>query len=266
MSQELGNVRRSLSRISLDIKQGQLISAATSIRDAARLFGRVGMIKNEADEISSMLMTGCDAIRYNKEITKLFPLAISYVPGQEASLVDVMNQLIETLQESSTEDAIKQAEERKAAGLKKGRQELEVGEHDMARETFTDLTSQFADDSELAVEVGESFMQAGLFEDAAQHLGAAADLTPESAHVFNRLGIALRKMKRFDKAEEKFLKALELEKGDPNLFFNLGRLYLDWQKWEKTLECAEKSLALDPGFGEAGKLASYAKRKIAEGA
>ena len=117
MSQEMAGVRRALSRVSSDVKQGQYISAATAIRDAARLFTRgVSMIKNEQEEFTTMLHAGCELLRYNKEVTKYFPLAISYTPGQESALMGLMNQLIETLQEATTEDTIRKHEDRKKAG------------------------------------------------------------------------------------------------------------------------------------------------------
>jgi tetratricopeptide (TPR) repeat protein len=265
MSQEMATLRRALSRVSTDVKQGQHITAATSIREAARLFTRgVHMIKNEKEEFETLLYAGCELLRYNREIAKYFPLTIEYRPGQEAALVALMNQLIETLQESSTEETLKKQQERKAAELEKGRKELADGEHDEARRTFNALTEEYSDDGQLAVEVGESFMQAGLYEDAAVHLTAASQLLQDSAYVFNRLGISLRKMKRYDKAEEYFLQALALEKEDPNLYFNLGRLYCDWLNWDKTLSFAEKALKLDENFAEAAKLAAYARRKLGE--
>lgn len=265
MSQDLVAARRALSKVSTDLKREQYISAATAIRDAARLFTRgVPMMKNEQEEFVSMLQAGCDLMRFNKELPKIFPLAITYKPGQESALADLMNQLIEILQEASTEDATRKHAERKRLEMAKGRQELADGEHDEARRTFTALTDEYEDDAHLATEVGESFMEAGLFEDASKHLGAAAKLTPDSAHVFNRLGIALRKMKRYEVAEEHFQRALALEPSDDNLYFNMGRLYLDWMDWRKTVAYAEKALELNPGFDEAAKMAAYARRKLAE--
>ncbi len=104
-------------------------------------------------------------------------------------------------------------------------------------------------------------MRVNMYEDAAAYLEGAARLL-KSTHVLNRLGITLRKLKRFDSAEEKYRTALALEPNDPNLHFNLGRLYLDWQKWDECRLCAEATLTLQPEFSEAAQMAAYCRRMI----
>lgn len=264
MSQELTNARRSLSRVSSDLKQGQYISAATSVRDGARMFGRVPMIKNEAEELSGLLQTACQYLSYSGELAKLFPLAIVYTPGNEAVLVDIMNQLIEVLQETSAADAVKKHAEHKALLLEKGRKQLQENRLDEARQTFRQLSEDYADDAELAAAVGEIFMHAGQLDDAFRYLAAAVKLAPDAANLLNKLGIVLRKMRNFEQSEKVYKRAIALEAGDANLYFNMGRMYLEWQNWPRALECAEQSRALDPAFSEAAKLASYARRMAEE--
>lgn len=266
MAQELTGARRALSKVSSDLKKGLQISAATAVRDAARLFGRVPMMKNESDEFTELLLSACDYLRYDKEIAKVFPLAIVYTPGQEGALVELMNSLIESLQEVSTDEAIRVHAEKKASELAKGKRQLDDGQHDDARETMSSLTNEYADDAELRTDVGECFLEAGLDEDATKYLSEAASLPTASAHTFNRLGIALRKMGRVDKSEKHFLKALELEPTDPNLWFNLGRTYVDAEIWDKAAMCGDKAAQLLPDFEAAAKLAAYAKRKQGAGA
>lgn len=261
MSQELTNARRALSKVSSDVKQGQLISAATAIRDASRLFGRVPMMKNEHEELTEMLTTAADYLHYNEEITKAFPLQIKYVPGQEESFADLMNQLIETLQDESTRQAVAKHAEYKAGQLAKGHKELKNGQFDEGRRTLDKLGMDYSTDWELAAEIGELFTAAGLFEDALRHLSLAVRLNPASAHVLNRLGIVLRKLKRYADSEKYFDKAMAIEQADPNLFFNCARLYFDWDKWDRAVEYAKKALALDPSFSEAAKLVAYVERK-----
>jgi Flp pilus assembly protein TadD len=147
----------------------------------------------------------------------------------------------------------------------KGKADLDAGDHTTARETFGTLANEFSEDADLITHVGEAFLQKGLYEDASLYLARASALLPQSAHVLNHLGIALRKMGRLDIAEQKFRAALALENKDPNLYFNLGRLYLDAQKWQACLECAQAALALEPAFSHASRMIAYCTRMLDNG-
>ena len=59
---------------------------------------------------------------------------------------------------------------------------------------------------------------------------------------------------------ENFKKAIAIDANDPNLYFNLGRLYFDWQRWPDCLAQAEKALNLNAGFTQAKQLADYVRK------
>ncbi len=261
MSQELIKVRTGLNKVSSDLKRGQLISAATAVREGARVFGRVAMIKNEQEECVTLLKTACDYLRYSKDITAVFPLTIEYTPGQEQALAALMSQLIEILEEAHLEEAIARHKAYQAEQLEKGHNELQRGAIDEARQTLGKLSQDYSEEAELLLSIGEEFMRADLFEDASKYLALAVRLLPEDAHALNRLGIARRKLRRFDEAEVVYMQALKLETADPNLFFNVGRLYLDWEHWEKAAYYANQALSCAPDFTEAAKMAGYAEKK-----
>jgi len=263
MSQELTKVRAGLNRVSSDLKQEQFISAATSVREGARIFGRVAMIKSEQEELVSLLRTACDHLRYNKTITSLFPLAIEYAPGQEQALVNTMNQLNEILEQANMEEAVARHQVYKTAQLEKGHNELQRGAVDEARRTLGQLSQDYQE-ANLLLSIGEEFVQADLFEDAVKYLELAARLAPEDPHMLNRLGMARRKLGSYEDSERAYMMALELEKNDPNLLFNLGRLYLDWKRWEQAAHYAKLALKCAPDFAEAGKMAAYAEKKYQE--
>lgn len=266
MSQELTKVRAGLNKVSSDLKQGQLISAATAVREGARVFGRVGMIKNEQDEFTSLLQTACEYMRYSKDITTVFPLNIEYVPGQEQELVKIMNQLIEILGEANLEEARARHKAYQAAQLEKGHGELQRGAIDEARRTLGQLGRDYSEEAELLFNISEEFMRANLLEDASAYLERVSSLLPDDFRVLNRLGMVRRKRKCFEEAEQAYMLALKLDKSDPNLYFNMGRLYLDWEQWEKAVYYANLALERAPDFVEAGKLAAYAEKKQRESA
>lgn len=264
MPQELAKARRTLSKVVSDLKQGQGISAATAIRDAARMVGRVALLKKEQDEFVSLLQTATEYMKYDKKISRIFPLSISYTPGQEESLADLMNQIIESLQETNLEEAREKHEEYQGAQLLKAQKYLQAGKLEEGRKILVQLQEEYSEDVELVTEIGEIFARAGLYEDAARHLGLAARLTPDSAHVLNRLGIVLRRLERFEEAERIYSRAVALEQTDPNLYFNMGRLYLDMGQWSQVRAAVTKALELEPDFAEAVKMLAYAERKMAE--
>ncbi len=265
MSQDISAIRRALVRVPSDLKLGNFIAAARNLRGAASAMIRIPMMKAEQEEFARLIDEGASHMAYNKEISRLFPLAISYTQGFEQVLVDTLDELIAALEAKAGEEgreALRLLEEKKRASLQKGKDELDRGEHDEARSTFNALTKEFEGDGELASTVGDVFLQAGLFEDALRHFEHASGVMPESAAVYNRIGISFRKLGRHNKSRENFEKALTLEPGDPNLHFNLGRLYLDMQDWNACLDSAETALKLDPAFAEAAKLAAYCKKKL----
>jgi Putative Zn-dependent protease, contains TPR repeats len=262
MAQELTAARSALSKVSSALKSGQYISAAVSIRDGARLFKRITMIKNEADELIALLRTACDHMRYDREVSNIFPLNLTYTPGKEEDLARLMDQLIDALQEISVDDAIKKREEQKAASLARGRRLLEEGQPEEARQVFRQITSVYADDAELAAAVGEIYMQTNRFEEAYTFLVAAVKLKPNSALLLNRLGIVLRKIKKYSQAESVYKRALDLEPENANLFFNMARVYLEQEEYAAALDQAQKALEIIPDFTEAAKLRTYARKKL----
>jgi len=264
MSQELIKVRAGLSKVSSDLKQGRLISAASAVREGARIFGRVPMIKNEQDELVALLRSACEYLSYDKEISRLFPLSIEYESGQEAALVATMSQLIEALEQVNMEEAVARHEAYQKAQLEKGHNELECGAVDDARRTLGQLCQDYQGEVELLLNIGEEFIQANLFEDAVKYLERAISLAPGNTHLLNRLGMARRKLGAFVESEKVYLEALELAEPDQNLLFNIGRLYLDWGRWEQAAHYAKRALECAPDFAEAGKMVAYAEKKHKE--
>ncbi len=79
------------------------------------------------------------------------------------------------------------------------------------------------------------------YEALLKHLEGKAKLP-----VYEKLGFLCAEQKQFEKAISFYLKAVELEKGDPNLYYNLYHLYESTRQVEKANEFLGKALALQP--------------------
>lgn len=266
-SNDLSSIRRNLSMVSSMIKKEQLLPAANSLHAAVKAFIHVPMMKAEQEEFIRLIEDACFVLQSNKKLRAIFPLEIKYVPQQERQLLEILEELIAILDAEAANNAqlgLDAFKLKQQQIMQQGKREIENGEYDAARKTFAQASSDFPEDGEMHSEIGESFLQAGLYDDAEGYLNTASNLLGASAHVLNHLGICLRKMKRFDKAEEKFREAIALEPKDPNLYFNFGRMFLDAKKWEQSAENAQKALDLDPSFTQASQMVAYCHRMISQ--
>ncbi len=265
MAISLVDARRALTGINTHLKQGNLLSAAQGLRDGVAAMLQSQLMKAERAEMVQMVQDGISHLGNNRDLIQLFPIKIEYVPGEEKDLLPLLDDLLETLRESTVGDAGDIAEDHEARWqnlLEEGQAALDADDIDNARKHFGLLLKEKLLDKDLRINIALRYMQAGHLEDAVVLLKLVTEGNGYSAAACNYLGIAFRRLKQFKNAEVAFEKALGLDDKDPNIYFNQGRLYLDWQKWPEAVSAAEKAVELDSSFTEAAKLVIYAKKKM----
>lgn len=88
-----------------------------------------------------------------------------------------------------------------------------------------------------------------------------AEARREQCVRFSRFGVTLRKDGHLDESIEFFNKALAIEQGDENLYFNMARVYYDKGDIEECGRILEKALSLNPAFNEAGRFVRFLTRR-----
>jgi len=91
-----------------------------------------------------------------------------------------------------------------------------------------------------APEMAEDFFRALL--EGRQELG------PGDIAIFNRLGLALRRQKRWKDAVVEYQKALAIKPDDETVLFNMAMAYADGGNHAEALKCVECALKSDPHF------------------
>jgi two-component system chemotaxis response regulator CheY len=100
-------------------------------------------------------------------------------------------------------------------------------------------------------EMAETFLAAGLNEVAEELFRQAIDAAPQDAHLYNRLGVTLRRQHKHQQALEYYQQALKIDPKNEKVHFNLGVLYLDLGEKKKALEAFKVALQIRPDFTEA---------------
>lgn len=265
MSNELPQIRANLARVGASIRQGNLLSAAQALRKGVYALTSKNLMRNEIEELQSLVHQAGGFLGDSSEVKTLFPLSLEYPKGDEAGYLDTIDALIDCLQNEASQAGILMAEEmnrKKTAGLSKGKQEVQEGRYDDAHSTFGELKAEFTNDSTLINDMAQIFMDANLNDQAIGYLEEVLTFAPENVHTLNKLAVTLRKLKIYGESEKNFQKALALDDSDPYLYFNFGRLYLDWNKFDQGLTLAERACELAPDFAEATKMRNYFKKQL----
>ena len=105
--------------------------------------------------------------------------------------------------------------------------------------------------SDRQLALGEALLQTGHFSEAERAFKIVLELDPTAVHVFNRLGISLRRQKKTEEALQYFLKALEQTGEDENLLYNISRVYWDKGEAPQARYYLKKAVKLNPDFTEA---------------
>ena len=110
---------------------------------------------------------------------------------------------------------------------------LATGEKDKARETFQKLAK----------------------------IDAVFEL--ENKHIFNELGIELRRLSLYKEAIDYYRKALSISKDDENLFFNISRACFEQGDLKSSYKFLAAALKINPDMVEAKNLMEELKKKVA---
>ena len=265
MSAELPKARQQLSQVRTLLRQGKILPAVQGVHSALLTLLKGQLIKTERQEFEHLLEDAAAYLANDATVRKIYPLQLAYVPGQERELNEKLKELIGSLNDMMAEEAQEQLrlrEERKRALLAQGKAQFEARETAKGLQTFADLGQEFPDDPMLRGEMGKILLEAGQYAAAVEYLQNALEMDPELLPLYNLIAIALRKLDRFEIAEQYYLRAAEYMRMDPSLYFNIGRLYVDWKKWEKAIKAAQAALRLKSDFIEAQKLLAYAEAKL----
>ncbi len=265
MSNEITKARRNLNSVSSLLKQDKLLPAATAFHEGLATYLKGNLLQNEKKEFVDLLDRSLYLINNHPKIREIYPILLILEPGKEKSLLENLRELINALGSGMTDNAMesmKDLEKKKNQALTEAKKLLSEKEVEKAELLFRKLVRDYEKDFDLKIEIIDLLLNAQEYHKAIEYLKIAYKDNPGSVHIYNRLGMALRKLGKFEDAEKAYMQAVKIHPKDEYLHFNLGRLYIDMSEWAKARNSAEKSLKINPEFEQARKMYNFTSNKI----
>ncbi len=83
----------------------------------------------------------------------------------------------------------------------------------------------------------------------------------ELSQQFNRFAVGLRKNKQYDEAIKFYDRAITVNQGDENLYFNTARAYFEKGDFAEAIRYLDEAVRINPGFTEAQKFLRYCHKQ-----
>jgi tetratricopeptide (TPR) repeat protein len=127
---------------------------------------------------------------------------------------------------------------------------LKKGDEEKAEKAFNAAIKK---DPQKSQEVAEVYLDREKPELAEKFFRKSLESHAKDVHVYNRLGIALRKQGKWQDAVKEYRLALKVDPEDEAIYFNMGRAYLEGRKNEDARGCFLTVLKINPELNEARK-------------
>jgi CheY-like chemotaxis protein/thioredoxin-like negative regulator of GroEL len=137
--------------------------------------------------------------------------------------------------------------------LNLGQALLQAGRPEEARRVLSGITRHVEpkERPEVARQVGETLLEAGLDEDAQLAFQEGIESDPDDIHLYNRLGIAFRKQGKTREAIDNYRRALQIDPENEILLYNLARAYHEGGDLDLAGAAMKRALAINSEFEEA---------------
>lgn len=102
------------------------------------------------------------------------------------------------------------------------------------------------DSAELYNKLGITELMSARLVDARKNFDHAVKLNPRYAEAYNNLGVVEYVQRRYGKATKDYEKAIRFEPNDASYFSNMGTAYFSRKKWDKATKAYARAVNLDP--------------------
>lgn len=256
--------RKHLMNIVVTLKEGNVEQALKSVIFGLFIFIKHGnlLIRQEKKEFQDLLTKSVHILSLDTTIKELCKEPLEYVQKKELELLARLRALPEQIQAVRQKRVEQHAEARlqsRIDRLEKGRALLQQKYFDGAIQHFKRLCDDFPGDHDLFAEIGKMLFNINHIE-SITFLEMAVASDPADHQSYAMMGVAFRKIKKFEQAEQAYLSALEAAPENVNYLFNLSRVYIDSGNWAKAQETLHRVLILEPGLEPAKKGLEFASR------
>lgn len=115
--------------------------------------------------------------------------------------------------------------------------------------------------NELQKKFATMYISNGMYGEAEEAFSNILN-TDDDAEAFNQLGIALRQQRKYEEAEQCYIRALKVYPKNPVILYNLAVLYVASNNLDRAAKYLDKAIDIKPDFNDAIALLEKVQRRM----
>lgn len=237
------------------IKQGDKLIQQGEYDEALDILQDVLKTKPESASVRILMGRAYEGKNENEKAYELYKEAVEKNPEYLRAHNTVAEFL---LKQGNEEEALRSLEKAAKISPYNASRQVKIGKLALEHENNPEKAQRafkvaMKQDPKMAEEIAETYLKNNKAEDAELFFRTSL-AQKENVHVYNRLGIALRRQKKWKKAIDEYNKALQVEPKNEGLHFNMGMAFLEGEKKQEAAQHFKTALAINPDFSDARKM------------
>lgn len=263
-------VRDNIARSRAYLGRGYITRALAAMETALRAYADTTLIGQSRFETEVHIHEFINDMNRNHAIRTFFAGRkvstgpyVAYTPGEEIPLADRLESIRQAMLEEERARDAERAQKilaRKIELTAAGQLRLNAGELARGRALLRRVADEYGHEPGVLSDIGQRFLQAQLFFEAAELFETALAAFPSEAQSYSGAVAAYRELREFPKAESVYMRALRQFGAHPRTMLNLAKLYMEWRKRDKAYEYANRAVHADPSLTEARDLLTRLSR------
>lgn len=249
-------IKNTLGRAKAYLNKKEIVKGIMSVCEGVKLFIGSKIYGKDRMEIEYQIAELSDIIKNIPEIKDYLPDNFGYSKGKEKGFLQDLVGSIKKIVKEIESGGIKEDEEAKKMEEKKKRlldmlQEYLLKKDQMgAASVIKRILSEYKDSPSIFVDIATKFYEAKDYNKALEFCKETLKRDKKNMDAFRIMVNCYRFMENYPAAEMCYKKAIEIFGEHGNIYFNLSRLYLEWDKKEEAKQAIKKALELDPHNNE----------------
>ena len=237
------------------IKKGEELTEQGNFDEALSILEDVLKTKPESASIRILMGRAYEGKKENEKAYQLYKEAVEKNPEYLRAHNTVADFLLKT---GNKEEALLSVEKAAKISPFNADRQVRIGKLVLENEKDPEKAGRafkmaMKQSPQMAEEIAEAYLKNDNAEEAEMFFRTSL-AQKENVHVYNRLGIALRRQKKWMKAIAEYKKALQVEPRNETIFFNMGMAYLEGDKKKDAVQHFKEALKINPNFAEAKKM------------